>query len=303
MMVDILLASYNGGKYIRSQILSIIAQSYENWRLIIHDDGSTDETIGILRELSQIDSRIVIIDDEVKCGGAANNFLHLLKFSTAPYIMFCDQDDIWFDNKISVMLAAIKKYSDIIPTVVYSDAYVWKPSIGISGTVTLTFPNSLKSFLFCNGGIQGCAALFNTTMKDLLLKWEVQCAMHDHVLQLLGLTVGKVEYLHIPLMLYRQHQKNVTGEANTEILNLKRMIQNSNLPVVSYSHYLDIKYFSEIYKNLISEADGKIINIYIDMINYSKLKKMLYVCLNRFNLYNSTLMLLLKIFFRKYSDK
>ena len=302
-MVDILLASYNGEKYIKSQILSIIAQSYENWRLIIHDDGSTDGTIQILGELSQIDSRIVVVEDGVICGGAANNFLYMLNFATAPYIMFCDQDDIWFDNKVDVMFEAVKKYSCIDPIVVYSDAYVWKPSIGICGTVNLTFPSSLKSFLFCNGGIQGCAALFNTAMKELLLKWKGECAMHDHILQLLGLAIGKVEYLHVPLMLYRQHQKNVTGEANTEIFNVKRIIRNSNLPVVSYAHYLDVKCFFHIYKNLILENDEKIISLYIDMINYNKLKRMLCVCSNRFNLYNSTFILLLKILFRKYSDK
>lgn len=73
-MIDILLATYNGEKYIKSQILSLISQSYTDWRLIIHDDGSTDATVDIIKELSVIDNRIRLIEDGVSCKSAALNF-------------------------------------------------------------------------------------------------------------------------------------------------------------------------------------------------------------------------------------
>ena len=69
--VDILLATYNGAKYIRSQIMSIICQSFEDWRLIIHDDGSTDETVAIIKRI--VDPRIVLIEDEKKFGNPCGN--------------------------------------------------------------------------------------------------------------------------------------------------------------------------------------------------------------------------------------
>ena len=90
--VDILLATYNGAKYIRSQIMSIICQSFEDWRLIIHDDGSTDETVAIIKRI--VDPRIVLIEDEKKFGNPCGNFLYLTQFIESPYAMFCDQDDI-----------------------------------------------------------------------------------------------------------------------------------------------------------------------------------------------------------------
>ena len=106
--IDILLATYNGEKHIKAQILSILAQDNENWNLIIHDDGSTDNTINIIKGFCAIDNRINLIEDNIRFGNPANNFLHLLKKSTANYIMFCDQDDIWFDNKLSLMYSEIR---------------------------------------------------------------------------------------------------------------------------------------------------------------------------------------------------
>ena len=72
-MIDVLMATYNGARYIESQILSIVCQSYKDWQLLIHDDGSKDNTLAILRKWSQIDDRIKIIDDGIICGGAGFN--------------------------------------------------------------------------------------------------------------------------------------------------------------------------------------------------------------------------------------
>ena len=209
-MVDILLATYNGAEYLRPQIYSIIAQSYGDWRLIVHDDGSTDSTVALVKEMAQQDSRIVLIDDGVRFGNAGENFMHLLKFSTADYVMFCDQDDVWFDNKVEVMLSAISGMNASIPAVAYSNSYVWKPAEGIKGQGTLTFPADLRSLLFLNSGIQGCVAIFNARMREVLKEWRGKVSMHDHVLHLAGLALGEVKYLPLPLMLYRQHANTVT---------------------------------------------------------------------------------------------
>lgn len=84
-MIDILLATFNGASYIRSQIFSIISQDYTDWRLIIHDDGSTDKTVDLIKELASYDQRIRLIEDNVTHLGPGANFMHLLNFSDAPY--------------------------------------------------------------------------------------------------------------------------------------------------------------------------------------------------------------------------
>ena len=100
-MIDICLATYNGAKYLDVQIASIVTQTYKDWNLYIHDDGSTDNTIEIVKKWEKLDSRIQFIDDEVKHLGPGNNFFHLLQFCESEYICFCDQDDFWFENKLS----------------------------------------------------------------------------------------------------------------------------------------------------------------------------------------------------------
>jgi len=79
------MATYNGEKYIENQILSLMQQTYKNWTLYIHDDGSTDHTLEIVEKYIAIDSRIKLIDDQVKGLKAGKNFLHTLKSSSADY--------------------------------------------------------------------------------------------------------------------------------------------------------------------------------------------------------------------------
>ena len=121
--VDILLATYNGELYIETQILSIISQTFKKWQLLIHDDGSSDTTIFIIKKWAAIDNRIKLIEDEVKTRNAAKNFMHLLKYSTAEYVMFCDQDDIWFDNKVQLMFDTMSQlhHKSYIQTLMYGN--------------------------------------------------------------------------------------------------------------------------------------------------------------------------------------
>ncbi|MDE5676246.1 glycosyltransferase family 2 protein [Phocaeicola sp.] len=300
MCVDILLASFNGEQYIEAQILSIISQSFKDWNLIIHDDGSDDNTIAIIKNMIKKDNRIKLIEDGVRCGTAADNFMHLLKYSVSPYCMFCDQDDIWFDNKIEVMLTAMKKYSEDIPLVVYSNSYVWNPNSGITGKATCTYPENVRQFLFLNSGMQGCVSIFNRRMKEHLLDWKYSCVMHDHLLHLFGLTLGKVEYLNLPLMLYRQHDHNVTGYTAVTKNDFKRIFFNSTLPVVCRKHYDVIENFYDTYLHKISSSDAKLMNDFLLFPSMSKIRILLKVIFDRFQLFDSTLRLVLKILIRSY---
>mgnify|MGYP003295532752 len=74
-MIDILLATYNGEAYIEEQVRSIVNQSFRDWRLLVHDDGSTDHTLEIVERLAKEDSRIVVIRDDVKKLGVARHFI------------------------------------------------------------------------------------------------------------------------------------------------------------------------------------------------------------------------------------
>ena len=109
MSIDILLATYNGGRFLKGQLKSIADQTHENWHLIIRDDGSTDDTLKILKDFaSKYDSKVTLINEDLGGLGATGNFSALMRHSTEPYILFSDQDDIWEVNKIEDMLKAIR---------------------------------------------------------------------------------------------------------------------------------------------------------------------------------------------------
>lgn len=123
--LDILMATYNGEAYISQQIYSLQQQTFTDWRLLIHDDGSTDRTIEIIRELAATDQRICLIEDGLCFHSAGRNFMHLLSLSTAPFISFCDEDDIWLQDKLSTQMEAIQAEDNNIPQCVYCNAYVY----------------------------------------------------------------------------------------------------------------------------------------------------------------------------------
>ena len=137
-MVNIILATYNGEKYIEQQLLSLMAQTYTKWKCIIHDDGSKDKTVKIIKKYQKLDSRFVLIEDKISNKNAGKNFLHTLKFGKADYFCFCDQDDIWLDNKLQKLVNAIEKKDNSIPQVVFCNAHCF-----ISSEIPcITFTNS-----------------------------------------------------------------------------------------------------------------------------------------------------------------
>ena len=131
--VTILMATYNGSAHIENQILSLQQQKYKDWMLYIRDDGSSDNTVEIIKRLQSIDHRIHLVEDEIKGLGPGRNFLSIVKYSRSDYTIYCDQDDIWLENKISEMV----KYSDECgvnisnqPSIVYADGYAFFDETG-----------------------------------------------------------------------------------------------------------------------------------------------------------------------------
>lgn len=233
-MIDILMATYNGEKYINTQIASIIHQIFTDWILYIHDDGSTDNTIKIIHKWAENDSRIRIINDNKKHLDSGKNFLYLLQYSTREYVCFCDQDDYWFENKLSIQYEAIKNIEMNIPVAVISEFWTWKyPENKIAEEIGRNNSDKINEFLFLNGGFQGCSTIFNARMRECLLSGFKYIWMHDHIMSLIALTIGKIIFLDKKLILYRQHLSNVTPSLPQNKKELiKTILNNYNIPVV-----------------------------------------------------------------------
>ena len=100
-MISVCIASYNGARYIREQIESIVAQLDDNDEIIVCDDHSTDDTVAIVKSLPYQQIRLV---ENEKNLGYTGNFEHCIALARGEYIFLCDQDDIWKPNKVALCL-------------------------------------------------------------------------------------------------------------------------------------------------------------------------------------------------------
>lgn len=293
--VDILLATYNGEKYIKQQIDSIINQTFKDWRLIIHDDGSTDNTLNIIKSFN--DCRIEVINDKLHFGSSAYNFMYLLRFSQSPYIMFCDQDDIWFEDKVYRFYNMLLCEDSSIPVAVYSKSLLWNEKEGVLGIGGFDkFPNKLEQLICCNGGIQGCSSMFNRAALDILISFNGRVAMHDHLLNLVVLSFGKAIPINEPLMYYRQHDSNVTGRSNYTLSSWSRVKKSIRLrlPIIDTLHFNTIEDFYCQFKKRMSIDKLKIFEAYLNLPNENILKRSYKIIIYRFSRNNSVTKLLIK---------
>ena len=107
MKIEILLATFNGQEFLERQLDSIRAQDWDNFMVLMSDDGSSDNTVSILKRYEELDSRFVFLSS-IRKGGVIQNFDYLLRRSTAEAIFFADQDDIWERDKIRTMIVEAK---------------------------------------------------------------------------------------------------------------------------------------------------------------------------------------------------
>lgn len=293
-LIDVLLATYNGEKYIEAQLYSILSQDYKHWRLLIHDDGSQDKTVEIVKKFTKMDARIYLIDDHVVGLGPGRNFMHLLNYSTAPFICFSDQDDIWFENKISIMLKVLSEKDNTKPQLLCCNFLIWSNGVVISHRLLKLY--MLNDILFQNGGIQGCACLFNRKMLELINRKYSCVAMHDHVLALAAAVNHAINYCDIPLFFYRRHASNVTILKRTLIDKLRFRSY-----VVDKKYYDGIASFYMAFYEELSDKDRKLINLYLTLTKSTFLYRLKSVVVYHFRLHGSSFKLLVKIMICKYA--
>ena len=300
--VDILMATYNGGLYVTNQILSIVGQTYKDWTLLIHDDGSTDDTLLQIKDLARWDNRIRLIEDGVMGLGPGGNFMHLLQYSTAPFCCFCDQDDIWLEYKIETLVSEIICYDQSKPQVVYGNGNSWFPGEFLIGRrCASVFPKSLRELFFFNGGYQGASALFNAQMRKCVDKTYDYVAMHDQILNLAGVVYGNIHFLDKELFLYRQHGKNVTPHiVQNPKEKMRRTVKNRMIPVLDKFYFEGIKAFYSTHKTNMKHSDIKLFQEFLLLPSYNFWRRIMIILKRGYKVNNSTLYLLLKCFMRPF---
>lgn len=222
MIIDILLATYNGEKFLREQIDSILRQTEKHWRLIVRDDSSDDSTREILEELKRDHpDKIILIDDHDGRLGPCVNFGRLLSVSDADYTMFCDQDDIWTPDKVETCLKKMReKESENTekPILVHTDLKVVDQDLNVIHPSFMRMHRRTPGEGSFNGALMennltGCAMMINRRLRELAIPIPPEARMYDCWLGLTALCFGEVTYINIPTVLYRQHASNTMGAA------------------------------------------------------------------------------------------
>ncbi len=221
--VEILLAVYNGEKFIEEQLDSIAAQTYRNIFITVRDDGSDDSTPDIIRRYSEKHPGLIrnIEFNNTAVHGAKSNFARLLEMSTAEYVMFCDQDDVWLKDKVEKTLSAMKNEEGRSPGVgiaVHTDLYVTDEDLNIISSSFFEMDriipanNDLAALLISNT-LTGCTVMINRILADIAGQIPSEAVMHDSWIAMCASAFGKIVTLYEPTIRYRQHGTNEIGVA------------------------------------------------------------------------------------------
>lgn len=216
MRIAVLMSTYNGHKYLSEQLESIANQTLEkDIKVYIRDDGSQDDTVEIIEKWKEKLSIFLIKGENV---GPARSFWELLtnKDIEADYYLFCDQDDIWNEDKIE---KSIEPLIDDVYLSFCNFSTVNSAGKILNAVEVLHEPVINIQRLFIAGAGQGCAMAFRKELRDYLIDIPLKnIPMHDIVLMLYALSLGKVVWIPEPLFRYRLHSNNVIAKKNKNFI-------------------------------------------------------------------------------------
>lgn len=223
-LVSVVMASFNGERFIAKQIKSVLSQSYTELELIIVDDGSSDQTADIVKEFLTQDERVYFFPSG-KNLGLVKNFERGLKLSKGEFIVFADQDDIFQEDKIEKQLAALN--NNLKADMVISDLELIDDADNRLFESMWQFqgicPEKKAPFkrLCVDNYATGCAMMFSRKLLDSTFSFPSHLKIHDQWLALLAARKngGGIEVIREPLTRYRQHQDNVVGAKSSKQLD------------------------------------------------------------------------------------
>ena len=266
--VQVLLSTYNGEKYLKEQLDSLLAQDYPNIDILIRDDGSKDSTKQILTGYENHKNISVIYGSNI---GVTASFLELLKISDpkAEFFAFCDQDDVWLKDKISRAVAALQKHPSDIPLMYCSRFTIVDEALRIMGyskspRKELSFNNAL-----CQNVIPGCTMIINRIAKKRVIDMPMvidRIVMHDAWLYLVVSAFGSIVYDDQSRILYRQHGANVCGEqvnlAEKFLIKVKRFFRRERFKSKIFAD--QAVEFRRLYGAQLSPQNAKLLEDFIE---------------------------------------
>ena len=241
MKVAVLVSYYDGDRYIREQLDSILSQKISpelELDVYVRNDGSPNSDLSVLKEYR--DKKQITLFDEENVGVKISFFKLLKDVSGYDYYFFSDQDDIWVENKVQLMVSEMQKQGENIPVGVYSDLFIADKNADPTGEVMKSGVLPVKSYDSKSSNdyilryyeVTGASFAINKATRDMavLMGEDVfkKTTMHDAALAFMLVSTGKLIFIDTPLTYYRQHGNNLIGVNNSENNGLWESIKNSH---------------------------------------------------------------------------
>lgn len=283
--VAVLISTFNGEKWIKDQLDSIINQTYKNVKIFVRDDGSTDGTLNILRNYAQKDK---IVLEEGKNIGYIKSFLKVLEDAKGfKYYAFCDQDDIWMDFKIQRAVEKLNKKNNEKALMYFSDYDYYDSEMNFQEH----FKGYKKGPSFINAIVDaitlGTCSVINENAKELILEsGRKNICSHDWWTYFVCAGMGEIIYDRIATIKYRRHENNVSACGKSfiklQVYRIKNFIFGDYFKMVKSQ----ILQYNKFFYDRLPEENKKILSLFTNE-KYSlkiALKKVFYPKMFRQNI-------------------
>lgn len=275
----ILVATYNGAQYVQEQLESVANQTYKNVHIYIRDDGSKDSTYEFCKQFSSEHDNSVLTQGK-NCG-AFSNFMQLLRLAgnDHEYYAFCDQDDIWMENKIEI---AVKKIGYTSEPVLYCSQVVIVDenvrTVGLSKIPAYVgFQNALVENI-----AQGSTIVLNHAARNVLVLKDISgIKLHDWWCYLVISSLGRVLYDSSPTMYYRMHSHNVSYGAFgglSKITGRFKRLKNKE----RFECFKQAAALKNLYGSVLPEHQSELLNEFLSIMEYPFFFRLKYLFVNKF---------------------
>jgi glycosyltransferase involved in cell wall biosynthesis len=289
--VQILLSTYNGGMHLDDFLRSLLRQDYDNWSLLIRDDGSRDNTVEIIHDWkARFPDRISLFRGSGDGNlGVLRSFSTLLEASSAEYVMMADQDDIWLPEKVRFALEAMRARERQVPPgrpilvhtdliVVDQDLLMLSPSYWAYQGLT---PGRGRPFprIMVENVVWGCTAMFNRPLIDIVGTIPDEAGHHDWWIALAAAAFGDIVSLKDARILWRRHGLNASQVSSVRNISLSAMANvgaaRKRLGTLFEESRLRMGFFVDRYRDQLDAADLAVATAFLRLPQRALLAKRL----------------------------
>lgn len=289
-MITILLATYNGEKFLAEQLDSLLKQTEQDFTVRICDDDSTDRTFPIAEKYAAaFPEKIFVCKNASNSQSAKNNFYYMMESYRDQYIMLCDQDDVWKERKIELTLQKMhemeRQYSANTPLLVHTDLEVVDENLR---TISRSFKYmmnanydrvQLKDALIQNI-LTGCTVMYNRALSNWIFGMPEYMVMHDWWLMLVASAFGKIDHIDAQTVLYRQHIGNVIGAKSVRSLRYKmqKLLKGYEIWEALNQTYRQAGAFLENYRAQLTDEAVSLLESYCSVPTLNKWNRWQTIC-------------------------